>query len=311
MAQGKSSKIKTVSLFNRYVWLVDQIYSRKSISFEEINDRWCRSHHNPNGDELPLRTFHNHRNAIQEMFDINIECDKRNGYKYYIENTEDMERGGVRSWLLNTFAINNLINESHKLKQRILFEEIPSGREYLMPIIEAMRDNISVEITYQSFWQDKPNTFKIEPYCVKVFKQRWYVIAHSPYFESIRIYSLDRISELRTTDTTFDYPKDFSPQGFFTDSFGIIIDDNCKTEKISIKVSNSESKYIRALPLHHSQKEIETSKEYSVFQYILRPTFDFMQELLSHGYNIEVIESESLRKSISEFVEIMHGIYRK
>ena len=311
MAQRKSSKDRTSKLFNRFVWLVDLIYRLGNVSFEEIKERWRCSSLNEEEKELPLRTFHNHRDTIQDMFDINIECDKRNGYKYYIENIEDMERGGVRSWLLNTFAINNLINESHKLKQRILFEEIPSGREYLTPIIEAMRDNYSVEITYQSYWQDKPNTFEIEPYCVKIFKQRWYVIANSPYYQSIRIYSLDRISELRTTDITFDYPKNFSPQDFFSENFGIIVDDNCKTEKITVKVSNSESKYIRALPLHHSQKEIETTAEYSVFQYKLRPTYDFMQELLLHGYNIEVIEPESLRKSISDIVENMNGIYSK
>ena len=194
-------------------------------------------------------------------------------------------------------------------KQRILFEDIPSGREYLTPIIEAMRDNLSVEITYQSYWQDKPNTFEIEPFCVKVFKQRWYVIANSPYYQSIRIYSLDRISGLRMTDTPFDYPKGFDPQNFFIDSFGIIVDENCKMEKISIKANKDKRKYLRALTLHHSQEEIETNKEYSVFQYMLRPTYDFMQELLSHGSDIEVLEPESLRKNISDIVEKMHGIY--
>ena len=98
--------------------------------------------------EIPLRTFHNHRKAIEELFDINIECNKRGGYYYYIENKEDLEKGGVRDWLLNTFAVNNLINESHRLKQRILFEEIPSGRQYLTSVIEAMRDSFIIELTY-------------------------------------------------------------------------------------------------------------------------------------------------------------------
>lgn len=135
MEKKKSSKDTTSNLFNRYVWLVDIIYRRGKITFEEINEYWQRSLLNLDGEDLPLRTFHNHRQAIEQMFDINIECDKRNGYKYYIENTDDMERGGVRSWLLNTFAVNNLINESHKLKQRILFEKIPSGQMHLTSII--------------------------------------------------------------------------------------------------------------------------------------------------------------------------------
>ena len=81
-----------------------------------------------NGEDMALRTFHHHRHAIEEIFDINIECDKRNGYCYYIENADDIEKGGIRNWLLNTFAVNNLINESHHLKHRILFEKSPHAK---------------------------------------------------------------------------------------------------------------------------------------------------------------------------------------
>lgn len=175
----QSSKESTSYLFNRYVWLVDTIYRSGRITFEAINEKWSRSELNDSGEDIPLRTFHNHRKAIEQMFDINIECNKRNGYSYFIENSDDMERGDVRSWLLNTFAINNLINESHKLKSRILFEQIPSGQHFLVPIIEAMRESRTIDMTYQSFWRDEPSTFEVEPWCVKVFKQRWYLVAKS------------------------------------------------------------------------------------------------------------------------------------
>ena len=92
----KNGKNNTPNLFNRYVWLVDTIYRREKITFEEISDLWSCSTLNDTGEDLPLRTFHYHRQAIEEMFYINIECDKRNGYVYYIENRDDMERGGVR-----------------------------------------------------------------------------------------------------------------------------------------------------------------------------------------------------------------------
>lgn len=87
-----------------------------------------------------------------------------------------MEKGGIRNWLLNTFAVNNLINESHHLKRRILFEEIPSGKRYLTPIIEAMRDSLEIELIHQSYWYSQPSVYTLQPYCVKVFRQRWYVI---------------------------------------------------------------------------------------------------------------------------------------
>ena len=302
-----SSKGNAAMLFNRYVWLVDTIYRAGRITFEEINERWRRSSLNETGEELPLKTFHNHKNAIQQMFDINIECNRKGGYIYYIEHAEDMEQGGVRTWLLNTFAVNRLINESHHLKRRILFEEIPSGQRFLTQIIEAMRDGRTIEMTYKSFWNDTPHTFEVAPYCVKVFRQRWYVVARSLSDEQLRVYALDRIQELRTTENAFALPEDFDPQAYFADSVGVVVDEKCAVELVKIRVQGIQRQYIRTLPLHTSQQEVETNEDSSVFEFHLRPTLDFQQELLTHAVNaegdIEVLVPQWLRehmKSIGE-----------
>lgn len=297
-------------LFNRYIWLVDTIYRAKRITFEELNERWLRNEMSE-GVALPLRTFHNHRIAIQDMFDILIECDKQDGFRYYIANADDMEKGKVRTWLINTFAVNNLINESHQIKSRILFEEIPSGREHLTPIIEAMRDNLTVEITYQSFWRSEPRTFHIEPYCVKIFKQRWYVVAKSPYYNELRIYSLDRIQNLKMTNVPFHFPKDFDPEEYFNNSFGIIIDSQKKPVFVTIKVRKEQVNYFRSLPLHHSQEEVESTESHSLFKYYIVPTFDFTQELLSHGADIEILSPDFLRAEFAEIANQLAQIYKK
>lgn len=292
-------------LFNRYIWLVDTIYRADGITYEEINEKWQRSSLNE-GEELPLKTFHNHRKAIEETFDINIVCDRRNGYKYYIENVDDIEKGGVRTWLLNTFAVNNLINESHHLKHRIKFENIPSGQKYLTPLIEAMRENRSVEITYRSFWKKESHTAEVEPYFVKVFRQRWYVIARNVMKDAIRVYSLDRIMKLEETENTFAVPEDFSPEDFFYNCFGVVKDDEEKRpEKITLRVHGTKRDYIRSLPLHHSQVETATEKEYSDFTYYIAPTYDFIQEILSHGYEMEVRSPSHLRGYIKWVAEEM------
>jgi len=290
-------------LFNRYIWLVDLIYRSGKITFEEINLKWVQ---NPmsEGDPIPLRTFHHHRDAIEELFDIIIECDKRT-YNYFIENAVDFKNAGVRTWLLNTFAINNLINESNKIKHRIVFENIPSGQLFLTSIIEAMRDGVTVEITYQSFWHDEPNTFEIEPYFVKIFKQRWYVIGHNTFDDMIRIYALDRVQFMKTTGTLFKFPVDFSPEDYFYNSFGIIADETVTPQRVFIKVWRTQVKYIRSLPLHHSQREIEATKEYSIFQYYIKPTYDFRQELLSQGSEIEVIAPGILREELGDIATEM------
>ena len=284
-------------LFNRYIWLVDTIYRADGITFEEINEKWLRSSMSE-GLDLPLKTFHNHRKAIEDMFDINIVCDKRGGYKYYIENADDMEKGGVRTWLLNTFAVNNLINESHHLKRRIVFEQIPSGQNFLTPVIEAMRDGMSIEIKYKSFWRQDEYTTEVEPYFVKVFKQRWYLIARNKIKDAIRIYALDRIHALTQTGNAFVMPKDFSPEEYFYNSFGIISQDNCPPEIVELKVYGTQKEYFRTLPLHHSQEEVENADGYSIFRYYLSPTYDFIQEILSHGCEVEVLSPQHLRDEV-------------
>ncbi|MCK9437025.1 MAG: WYL domain-containing protein [Synergistaceae bacterium] len=305
----KSSKDSTSSLFNRYVWLVDLIYRKSDITFEEINEHWQLSSLNYEQEDYPLRTFHNHRKAIEQMFDINIECNKCNGYKYYIENSEDIEKGGVRTWLLNTFAVNNLINESHKIRHRILFEKIPLGQEYLNTIIEAMRDNFTLKITYQAFWQDNPATFDVNPYFIKVFKQRWYLLAYNPYSAKLQTYSLDRLKRVEITESTFDLPKDVDFESFFDESFGIISGEDIPTEIVRIKVLKRQDAYIKSLPLHSSQKVITSNDYYTIFEYYIKPTYDFRQELLSHGAHVEVLKPEWFRKEVREIVKEMRNAY--
>jgi len=253
------------------------------------------------------KTFHNQRKEIENLFDINIECNKSN-YRYYIDNAEDLEKGGVRRWLLNTLAVNNLINESHKLKQRIMFEDIPSGQQYLTTIIEAMRDGVKLNMKYQSYWMDKPSEFDIEPYFVKVFKQRWYVIGKS---DKLRIYALDRIQNLTPVKIKFKMPVDFDPETFFTDCYGVIIQDkDKKPQEIKLKISSGQANYLRALPLHHSQQEIETTVDYSIFRYYLKTTFDFRQEILSLGDDVEVHSPVSFRKETGDVIKKMNKYYQ-
>ncbi len=307
----KSNKENTSTLFNRYIWLVDTILSAGRITFEEINEKWTRSRLNYTGDDIPLRTFHNHRQAIEEMFDINIECDKREGYVYYIENEDDMRRGGIRSWMLNAFSVGNLLSEISEIKDRILFEKIPSGHQYLTSFLEAIRDNLSVEITYQSFWKAVPSTFPVEPYCLKVFRQRWYLLARNPQYDELRIYSLDRVRQVRVTNTPFVYPADFSPENYFRYSFGIIHSDGKEPETVEIKVYGNQRRYFETLPLHHSQTLVDDQADYAVFQYLLHPTYDFLQELLSHGENVEVLKPIRLRQEVADIVEQMAEIYKR
>ena len=172
-----------------------------------------------------------------------------------------------------------------------------------------MRDNLSLEMVYQSFWRDTPGTFEVHPYCVKVFKQRWYVVGYNTGKKQIRTYALDRIKNLRPTEKSFQISKIFDAELFFSDCFGIIADDETDAETVKIIVYGKQVSYIRALPLHHSQKEEESTSEHAVFSYYIKPTYDFLQELLSHGTEVEVLSPEWFRKEIASNIAEQYSTY--
>lgn len=301
-------KQNSALLLNKYIWLVDTIYSAGHISRDEIDRRWCRSLLSEGEMSIPPRTFHRWRIAIEELFHISIEFNKQKGY--FIEDRSDIERKGLRNWLINTFAVNNLINEGEHLRKHICFEDIPSGQRYLTTILESIRDRKVLCVSYQSFTKPQPTTFKLKPYGLKVFKQRWYVLAESEYPDHrLLVYALDRFESMERTEEPYEIPEDFDVEYYFRGSYGVT-GVGQQAELINLKVVASQVKYFRTLPLHHTQKEDETTDKYSVFSYFVVPTYEFKQEILSRGANVEVLYPKELREEIKEEVKKMNKLYK-
>lgn len=301
----------TKDLFDKYIWLVDTIHRAGRITLREINEKWALS---PlyDGADIPRRTFNNWKEAIQQAFDINIECRRTGGYHYYIENPEDLENSTTRSWLLNTFTVKNIISESKGIRDRILLENVPSGQKHLTPIIDAMQGNRWLKLLHGSYWHEEPLTYTVQPWCLKLFNQRWYVSGYCHERNAFRTFSLDRIQELTVLDTTFEYPKDFNPEEYFADFFGIITSSEISKETIRIKAYGLQVNYLRSLPLHQSQKEVEKdpAAEWAVFEYRLRPATDFVFELLKHGNQLEVLSPQWLREGIARDIQEMAARYK-
>ena len=293
--------------FDRYIWLIETINRHGYITYKDISRKWAFSSMNTKGeDELPQRTFFNHIDAILSIFGIEIKCNRNRGY--YIANNDEFEDSGIRRWMLESLSLNNMLTESRDMRDRILFEEVPSSKQWLPVIVNAMKDGQTVEMTYQSFSSDEPYTFEAHPWCLKLFKQRWYVLAQSGRHKEPRVYSLDRIHDVWETEGTLKVPKKFNAQEFFSHFFGIIVDER-KPVRVTLKVYGNQVKYFRSLPLHHTQKEVETADTYSVFEYFLVPTFDFRQEVLRYGPAVEVLAPKDFREEIRTDIKAMFGRY--
>ena len=299
------------SLINKYVWVIETIYRRRKISFKELNELWLNDDDISRGVDIPKRTFDNWRYAIWDMFGINIVNENRGEYRYYIANVEDISKNGIRSWLYNTFCVSNALAESQSIKDRILLEYVPSGQKYLQPIIKAMKENRVLNITYHDYNKDEENSFDVHPYCVKLFRQRWYLVARKAYPNEkiIGIYKLDCVNDLLTKDETFKMPKGWSAEEYFDGCFGVNADQRIAKQSVKLKVSAGLANNIRDLPIHESQEEVECNDEYSIFSYYLRPEYNFQQELLWNGEDLEVLEPHWLRNEISGKIKRMLNKY--
>ena len=292
----------------KYLWLIDTIdrAGDKRISYNDLNEKWLETDMS-GGLDLPKRSLQNWMNAIREIFQINIKNDRRGKYCYYIDNADKFRKDTTTVWLIDTFSVSNLLLDSRVIKDRIILESVPSGQEYLSGIIEAMKGNRVINITYCKYGNGEEKSYNLEPFCVKLFRQRWYMVARNPYYDenNIRIYALDRIKGLSATDKTFKMPKDWDSAAFFAFNYGIIAGGDIKPERVKLKVNAGQANYLRDLPLHSSQEEVERTDEYSIFSLFLRPTFDFEQELLSQGDYLEVLEPQWLREKIADTIKRM------
>lgn len=300
---------RALSSLQKYIYLIDLIFDYGPLSLKEIMDKYETDF--DSGHTLSTSAFERAKKEISEIFYMDIEYDKSKG-GYYIYNKEDIKQFELRKWLIETFEVNNILHNNQRLSKRILLENVPSGQKHLMSIVDAMKNDVTVLLTYQSFSREKEPNLEIEPYSVKLFMQRWYLVGKIVGSTEKRIFSLDRIEELTKTMNKFKMPKNFDADDIFINCYGVMIndDDFDKAETVMLKVDAKQAFYLRSLPLHHSQKEVEHNDGYSIFSFYLCPVFDFRQKILSLGDEAEVLEPADLRRHMADVIGNMSERYK-
>lgn len=300
-----------MNTLDRYIWLVDTLVraGQKGLTFEEINDKYRYNDSISNGGEYALRTFHDHRKSVEELFGIEIACN-RSDNRYYIRDTDDIKSPGYfRKWLLETISLDNTIAANDRLRDRILLEEVPSTTPALIPLLAAMRENITVNFQYHPFDKDVVNPYNdFQPWALKMYKRRWYVYGSVPE-KGMRIFSLDRISDVEPTGQTFQLPEDFEAETVFFGTFGAYVTVKDEPQTILIKTDEWQAKYLRSLPLHKSQEEVERTPEYTIFSLFVKPTYDLKQEILTMNIHAEVLAPTAFREEIKKDLSTMLDKY--
>lgn len=282
------------NLLGRYVWLIDTIRRYGTITRDKLNQQWMLSPYS-DGRPLPRRTFYSYRTAIEELFGITIECNKAT-YEYSIASGDD-RREGMTDWLLNSAAMSNVLSTVSDISDRIFLEDVPSARLYLSQVVSALREHKPVRFTYRPYTRSTPTKdVAVEPYFLKIFRQRWYLTGRNVREDKVKTYALDRMEEVTMGDEPFEPDPTFDAESYVRDTFGIVFSHG-EPKEVALRTDPRQAKYFRALPLHHSQREA-IHDDYSIFYYRLRLTPDFVQEILSLGPKVTVIAPPELRAMV-------------
>ena len=289
--------MKPAQIFQQYIWIINTLRAYRRQTLEELNQKW-QDDQVADGNPLQRSSFNRHRDAILDMFGIIIDCDKKT-YKYYISNEDVLCDDSVERWLFSTLTVHGMLADSAAVKERLVLENAPAGEQYLDIIIRAIRTDRRLRIGYKKF-QAEGYEKVVCPYALKLFRQRWYLLALNDE-DQMRIYALDRITMLELTDKPFEMPEDFSPQAYFSEYFGVLTDDTPMAHVI-VRAHKWMPNYLRTLPLHHSQRELTSTEDYTDFSFDIRPTTDFLGELLRHSDGIEVLEPPELREKMRQMI---------
>lgn len=295
---------KVTKAFSSYIWIIDTIRRKQPITFEQIGALWLHTSFS-DGAPLDRKTFRRALDCIEEIFDIEITCG-RGKLSTYTINDRSLRGNSLQRWMLSTLSVTGAVRDARQMQDRILLENVPSGDHLLTEVTRAMQNGHTLRIRYQKFVDSQPYEAELEPYCLKLFRQRWYLLAHRTDRTYLAIYALDRMLAAEEMDVAFRLPDDFAPEVYFRDMFGVFQPtEKQSATRIVLRAYDGEWNYLRTLPLHGSQEEqgrgtTPAGEPYVDFVYHLCPTLDFELELLSRISSIEVLEPLSLRRDVCE-----------
>ena len=295
--------------WERCLWIMNEFNEYGDFSLKELNVRFKRYSLNYDGEEISERTFNRDREFIASSFQIDIEYDARIR-KYSLRNKEVIEENPIYRYLLSSLHINNLSAMAIKHKDKIMLQNPPTGVELLHTVLNAIDQGRTLCFDYVSYYaKDRTLHFELIPAFVRLFEQRWYLIGEFTDRSQTRVLALERMHNLVIGKKQLSASPNITPQEFYDGCFGVIRDDK-QAQTIKLKVYDKQVDYIRSLPLHASQQEIETGKDYAIFQYYFRPSFDFVQEILWHRDKVEVIEPKILREEVISLLRQMLERYK-
>jgi len=284
--------------FKRHTLIINKL-KQKPCSFADLQKYLQQqSQFDEENYEISIRTFQREISEIDEMFDIEIRYNRSDGVYEIIDNQNQIHN----ERLLEAFTVLDTLKLAQNFSKEILYEHRKSlGLENVFLLIHAIKNQLEISFNHKKYWDEFGKQKTLQPYLLKESKNRWYLIGLETKSNQIRTFGLDRISDIVVTKTSFKKPPQNKVEDLFQHSFGIIFEEN-EPQKVMLEFSTFQANYIKALPLHHSQKTISEGIDFCVFELTIYPTYDFIMEILSMGKEVRVLEPATLKEQIKSIL---------
>ena len=299
-----------MSKLKKCLYLINLLERKGALTLKEINDYYQYSSI-CEGDEILPRTFLRYKDYIEATFPCYIEYNARTG-KYELCRHRALygEDDSLYDYLLSAYHIEGMTELALKHREKILLSDAPTGVEYVQTILEAIDKKHGIECDYYSYNKKSVKHQTLIPYFLRTWENRWYLVAEPDnHHHGQAVFALERMDNIRLTEEKMLPSKKITPEEYFDGCFGVNHSDDQKPERILIKVYSTQVEYIKKLPIHESQKEIEATDEWSIFEYRIIPCFNFYQQLLWHRERIEILEPKSIRDEMKRIIENMLNHY--
>ncbi len=288
------------------LYLINLLERKGAMTLKEINE--CYQYSSIyEGDNIIPRTFLRYKDFIEVNFPCYIEYNARTG-KYELHRHKALygEDDSLFDYLLSAYHIEGMTELALKHREKIMLSDAPTGVENVQMILEAIDKKKGIVCDYYSFNKKTKKSHVMIPYFLRTWEQRWYLAAElNNHHHGIAIFALERMDNLSLTEEKMTPTHNITVDEYFDGCFGANHSDEQKPERILIKVYSTQVEYVKALPIHESQKEIETTDEWSIFEYRLVPCYNFYQQLLWHREKLEVLEPQYVRDEIKIAIQKM------
>ena len=278
------------------------------MSLKEINEHYQYSSIF-DGEIIP-RTFARYKEYIEQNFPYMIEYDTST--KEYCLRHDHLygENEALCNYLLSAYHIEGMTELAIKHRDKVKLLMPPTGVENVQIVLQAIDKHKGLLCNYYSFNKRTKKAQKLIPYFLKAWEQRWYLVAEPDnHHHGLSVFALERMSNIRLTEEMVKPSNNITADEYFHGSFGVNHSDNQVPERVVIKVYGTQADYVRALPIHESQRELEATEEYAVFEYHVAVCYNLFQQLLWHREQLEVLEPASMREEMKSIVEALAKKY--